>query len=199
MLRPASFWGKKHVLVVCGEDGLDEVTLTGKTYVLELLDGKIKKYTISPEDFGVKRANFEEISGGDVKMNVRIAKEILSGKCKSRHLDLVLVNAALSLKLAGNAKTLKDGYKMAKGVLAQETFESFKLLSDLHPAYLNILSEEKKSLDNRKVLIKDLVKGNKKINFSKKSIIAEIKRKSPSAGVLTCENFSLKKSSFCLY
>ena len=55
--------GKKHVLVVCGEDGLDEVTLTGKTYVLELLDGKIKKYTISPEDFGVKRANFEEISG----------------------------------------------------------------------------------------------------------------------------------------
>ncbi len=192
---------KKHVLVVCGEDGLDEVTLTGKTFVVELIDGEIKKYIISPEDFGIQTAKFEEISGGDKKTNAKIACEILNGKCETRHLDLVLVNAALALKLSRKVKTLKEGYKMAKKAvekdLTGEFFEQFKLLSNLNSNYLNILSCEKKSLENRRSKISSVKTGRRRffqaLHFSKKAIIAEIKRKSPSVGVLIDENFSLEK------
>ncbi len=91
--------GKEKVYVVRGEDGLDEVTLCGKTSVVELNDGEIKEYEIEPADFGIERAKPEEISGGDAEKNIRIAKEILEGRCESRHKDLVGINLALALKL----------------------------------------------------------------------------------------------------
>ncbi len=92
--------GKERVMVVRGEDGLDEVTLCGKTKIVELNNGEISEYEIEPEDFGIKRATFDEISGGDAEKNTKIAKDILDGKCESRHTDLVKINMQLALKLA---------------------------------------------------------------------------------------------------
>ncbi|MDP3975312.1 MAG: anthranilate phosphoribosyltransferase, partial [bacterium] len=64
---------KKQVMVVCGKDGLDEVTLTGATFVTELSEGRIRSYTISPHSFGVGTASPEDIVGGDARQNTKIA------------------------------------------------------------------------------------------------------------------------------
>lgn len=163
--------GKEKVYVVCGEDGLDEVTLTGKTYVTELNKGKIRNYTIVPKDFGIKEANFSEIKGGSPKKNTEIALKILKGECKTRHTDLVLVNCALALRLAGKVKSLKEGYKLAKATV--ETNKAFEKYEECKT------SPQKSDRDFYAAINKRGV-----------SLIAEIKRKSPSNGVLAKRDFS---------
>lgn len=189
--------GKKKVYVICGEDGLDEVTLTGKTYVTELNNGKIKNYTITPEDFGVKRAKFSQIKGGSPEENVKTALDIINGRCKTRHLDLVLINSALALKLCGKAKTLKRGYIMAKKAI--ETGNVGKKYEQLKIS--NILS---KIIADKKIVKKNLGKLEKSARDfyaaiksdskgPKVTVIAEIKPKSPSEGKLAGKKFSVER------
>jgi anthranilate phosphoribosyltransferase len=104
--------GREKVMVVRGSDGLDEVTLTGQSKIVELNSGEISEYEIEPNDFGVKDCDFEEIAGGDVDLNLRIAKSMLDGKCKTKHLELVQVNAALALKLLGVTDDLLKAYHL---------------------------------------------------------------------------------------
>ncbi|MBU1018484.1 hypothetical protein KJ764_00760, partial [Patescibacteria group bacterium] len=113
-----------------------------------------KNYTISPEDFGVKPAKFSEIKGGDSDFNVKIALDILCGRCSSRHLDLVLINCALALKLCGKVESLEEGYK------------------GLRPSDRDFY----KALKNGRT-----------------SIIAEIKKRSPSKGMICKNGFSPAK------
>lgn len=198
--------GSEHVYVVCGEDGLDEVSLTGKTYVCELKSGKIKNYTIAPEDFGLKECSFKQIASKDREENIKIALDILEGKCKSRHLDLVLINSALALKMMGRARTLKAGYLMAKKAvnegLAYEKFVNVKTLSHSPSILLEIaenkileVADRKKKLA-QKGLIK-LVKPSDR-NFKEAligeriALIAEIKKRSPSQGNLSKEKLSVR-------
>ncbi len=161
--------GKERVTVVRGEDGLDEVTLCGKTEVVELKDGEIFEYMISPKDFGVEECDFEEIAGGDKETNKRIAMEILSGECKSRHADLVYVNCALALKLVGEVEDLKKGYRMAKGVTGLVKLESYKgdILKGIAASKILNLSDRS---------LYDALSGDGI------SVIAEIKKASPSEG-----------------
>ena len=105
--------GSKRVMVVSGSDGLDEVTLTGETQVVELKHGEINEYVIRPSDFGIDECKFEEIAGGDGEFNTQIAKDILEAKCESRHADLVGVNAALALHLAKDMD-LKVAFKLVR-------------------------------------------------------------------------------------
>jgi anthranilate phosphoribosyltransferase len=105
----AKLLGIERVLIVRGEDGLDEVTLTGKTRVIELKDGELDEYEIAPSDFEIEECVFDEIAGGDAEFNVSIAKSILSGECKTRHKDLVLANAALAMYLNGEGD-LKESF-----------------------------------------------------------------------------------------
>ncbi|MFA6991856.1 MAG: anthranilate phosphoribosyltransferase [Candidatus Gracilibacteria bacterium] len=197
--------GREKVYVVCGEDSLDEVTLTGKTFVTEINNGKIKNYTVSPEDFGIKKAKFEEIKGGDAKYNTEIAVSILKGKCETRHLDLVLINSALALKLTDKTKTLKDGYKMAmkavKTGVCYEKFEQYKTLSSTESILLEIVENKKREIEKRKLnhpLNKTFVAKitTSKMDFAtalkkgKPALIAEIKRSSPSAGKIHKGKFS---------
>ena len=105
--------GSKHVLVVHGEDGLDEITITGKTKIAELVDGKIKEYEISPEDFGIKKAKIEDILGGDVDYNVKLATELLKGEVGPKR-DIILLNAAAAIYAADLAKSLQEGLEKAK-------------------------------------------------------------------------------------
>jgi anthranilate phosphoribosyltransferase len=186
--------GKKHVFIVCGEDNLDEITLTGKTYVTELKNGNIKSYTISPKNFGITKSPFKKIEGGTSDFNTKIAKEILSGKCKSRHLDLVLINTALALKLSGKAKTLKEGYKFAKSAIksgkALKKLESIKRKTSIPSILKEIVDNKKKEVEkSKKILLLDNLKNQMKPNkrnfekaISKKglNLIAEIKKTSPS-------------------
>ncbi|MBI2634205.1 anthranilate phosphoribosyltransferase [Candidatus Peregrinibacteria bacterium] len=162
--------GKEHVIIVCGDDGLDEITLTGKTKVVELHNGKLKKYFLEPEDFGIKKCSFKKIAGGSADFNVRIAKEIIEGKCTSRHADLVYVNCAMALRLAGKVDNLKEGYLQAKNGK-------------------NILEEIAAS----KILKKSDRNFSEAVSGKGIAVIAEIKKSSPSAGKIFEGDFDAAK------
>jgi len=106
--------GVEKALVVCGIDGMDEITATGITYVGEIDGQKIKEYTIDPEDYGIKYANIEDIRGGDPKENAEITLRILKGEETGAKLDVVLLNSGAAVYLAGKANSIGDGIKMAK-------------------------------------------------------------------------------------
>ncbi|OGW06329.1 MAG: anthranilate phosphoribosyltransferase [Nitrospinae bacterium RIFCSPLOWO2_12_39_16] len=104
--------GSTHVFVVHGADGLDEITLTGKTFISELKYGEVENYEILPEDFGFERCKKEELLGGDSETNARITLDILKGK-NGPHRDIVLLNAAAVIVAGGKSKDLREGLKAA--------------------------------------------------------------------------------------
>jgi len=108
--------GCERAMVVHGEDGLDEITTTSRTFVSEVKDGKIRDYTIDPIDFGIPYANLEEIAGGDPQMNAAIIKDIFEGKDGAKR-DIVVLNAAAALYVGKAVENLKDGISMAESIL----------------------------------------------------------------------------------
>ncbi len=117
--------GCHHALVVHGEDGLDEITLTSKTQVCELKDDSIKRYFISPEDFGLSRTSLDNLRGGTTDENATLLRGILSG-APGHQRDVVLMNAAAALVAGDRAQSLKQGIE-----LAQEAIDSGKALEKL--------------------------------------------------------------------
>lgn len=97
--------GRKHALVVRGNDGMDEISICDETSIYELKDGQIFNYTISPEQFGFKRAFHSEIVGGDAKQNAKILLDTLSGKQKGTKFDIVVLNAMFALYTANRVPT----------------------------------------------------------------------------------------------
>jgi anthranilate phosphoribosyltransferase len=103
----------QHALVVHGEDGLDEITVTGKTFVSELKKGSIKNYEVTPEEFGLPRAKPDSLKGGTAKDNAELLRSILSGK-KGPCRDIVLMNAAAALLAGDKVTTLGQGITLAE-------------------------------------------------------------------------------------
>lgn len=99
--------------VISGEDNMDEFTLTGKTTVSEIKDGKVTTYEVTPEQFGLKRAAMEELQGGDGAENAKITTAILKGEEKGAKRDIVLLNAGATLYAGGVADSIADGIKKA--------------------------------------------------------------------------------------
>lgn len=97
--------GRKHALVVRGNDGMDEISICDETSIYELKDRQIFNYTISPEQFGFKRAFHSEIVGGDAKQNAKILLDTLSGKQKGAKFDIVVLNAMFALYTANRVPT----------------------------------------------------------------------------------------------
>jgi anthranilate phosphoribosyltransferase len=104
--------GCHHALVVHGEDGLDEITNTGKTFISELKNGAITYYEITPEEFGLQRASPESLKGGSAKDNAGLLRGILSGK-KGPQRDIVLMNTAAALIAGDKVTAFGDGIIMA--------------------------------------------------------------------------------------
>lgn len=104
--------GLKRALVVHGRDGLDEITITGPTQVGEVRNGNIRVYDISPEEFGLRSAAISEIQGGDTKANAEIIRRILDGERSPRR-DVVLLNAAAALVVAGRADSISGAMPVA--------------------------------------------------------------------------------------
>lgn len=118
--------GVKHSLVIHGDDGLDEFSISDGTTGCEINDGKITPFHITPEEVGLKRGKKEDIVGGDAKANAEITKGILSGKITDAKRDIVLLNAGAALYVCGKADSIKDGVALAK-----ETIDSGKALEQL--------------------------------------------------------------------
>lgn len=117
--------GTQHCFVVHGLDGLDEITVTGKTVVAEGKAGVVTRYLVEPKDFGVERASSKELLGGTAEQNAQIMREVLQGR-KGPRRDIVCLNAAPALVAGGLVKTLRDGFH-----LAGHTIDSGKAIAKL--------------------------------------------------------------------
>jgi anthranilate phosphoribosyltransferase len=124
--------GCQHALVVHGEDGLDEITLGGKTTVCELKGDEISRYYIDPEDFGFPRSGLSSLRGGPPQENADILRRVLRGE-KGPYRDIVLVNAAAALVAGDLAKDLEKGVRLASEAIdsgrAMEKLEGLIALS----------------------------------------------------------------------
>ncbi len=109
--------GVRRAFVVHGAEGLDEISLVGETAVAELRDAVVRSYTVTPEDFGLRRAPLEAIRGGDAKQNAEIIHKILGRSMLYRehgpHRDIVLANSAAALVAAGRAADFLEGIRLA--------------------------------------------------------------------------------------
>jgi anthranilate phosphoribosyltransferase len=105
--------GTERAWVVHGEDGLDEITLAGKTYVAEAQDGSVKTFEIEPRDFGLEVRKLDHLRGGDVEANARIVSAVLDGSRTDEARSLVVLNAAAALFVGGAAASLSEGARLA--------------------------------------------------------------------------------------
>jgi len=117
--------GVKSGMVVYGQDGLDEISISSATSVCELRNGEFKSYTLEPEEFGLSRCQKEELVGGTPAENAQITRDILCG-AKGPRRDAVLFNSAAAIHIARPELSMKDGL-----ALATETIDSGKALAQL--------------------------------------------------------------------
>jgi anthranilate phosphoribosyltransferase len=120
--------GLNKAMVVHGEDGLDEITISGNTYVCELNDGKLSEYTITPEEFDLARATVKDILGGDKTVNAQIIRDLLNGQTGPKR-DILLLNAAAALYVGEKATSLNDGITKAAELI--DSGKAFKKLNEL--------------------------------------------------------------------
>src|SRR5262245_12192329 len=104
--------GVKHAFVVHGANGLDEVSISSRTYVVEILGTEIRQFMMTAEDFGIPSARIDAILGGDARENAKIVEGILRGERGPRR-DVVLLNTAPALVASGAASTWKEGIRLA--------------------------------------------------------------------------------------
>jgi anthranilate phosphoribosyltransferase len=104
--------GSERVWLVHGSDGLDEITTTGPTEIVELKDGTLSRFSITPEEAGLSRATPEALKGGDATHNAHALCAVLDGE-KSAYRDIALINAGAALVIADKAENLKDGVALA--------------------------------------------------------------------------------------
>lgn len=132
MARVLGRLGTNRAMVVYGEDGMDELSITGPTQVWELSGGQVNSYTITPEDAGLKRASLDDIRGGSLERNLELFRGVLQGASGPAQ-DVVLLNAAATLVVAGKADDLRGGVSMASEAInsgaAKEKLEAFAALT----------------------------------------------------------------------
>jgi anthranilate phosphoribosyltransferase len=125
--------GSTRVWVVHGGDGLDEITTTTTTRVAELRDGTVREFTVAPEDAGLPRAQPDDLKGGDPAHNAAALRMLLSGAA-GPYRDIVVLNAAAALVVAGKAGDLREGATLAAGALdsgaARATLEALVKVSN---------------------------------------------------------------------
>jgi anthranilate phosphoribosyltransferase len=105
--------GAEDAMVVHGEDGLDEITITDGTKVSRFRDGAVENSILAPEDFGLDRADVEDIAGGDMYENARISMSVLNGE-PGPCLDIVLMNSAAALAVGGKTQSFSEALSVAR-------------------------------------------------------------------------------------
>jgi anthranilate phosphoribosyltransferase len=109
--------GTERAWVVRGEDGLDEITLASKTIVYEVTPPGVRRFEIAPEEFGLRRASLDSLRGGSAEENAATIRAVLTGERRDQALDLILINAAASLHLAGIFQTLEAATSAAAAAI----------------------------------------------------------------------------------
>ena len=105
--------GTKHALLVASEDGLDELSISAPTLVVEVIGEELRRYTVSPEDVALERSPAEAIPGGDPEQNAQTARSIFEGE-RGPSRDLAALNAGAAIYAGGRATTLEEGVRAAE-------------------------------------------------------------------------------------
>lgn len=108
--------GIEKAMVIHGIDGMDEITTTTSTKVSEVLNGKIINYEITPEEYGIKRAEKADLLGGDALENANIVLSVLSGDLGPKR-DIVVLNSAAALYVGKIVRSIKEGVKMSENII----------------------------------------------------------------------------------
>jgi anthranilate phosphoribosyltransferase len=106
--------GSERAWVVHGEDGLDEITLAGKTFVAEAQQGTVKTFEIRPQDFGLSSGTLGHLRGADALANAQIIREVLSGERRDEARGLVVINAAAALFVGDKVKEQNEAARIAE-------------------------------------------------------------------------------------
>jgi anthranilate phosphoribosyltransferase len=121
--------GTERAWVVHGEDGLDEITLAGKTFVAEAADGEVRSFEIAAKDFGLSTAELNHLRGGDPEANARIIQSVLDGSRKDEARSLIVMTAAAALVVGDVVSDLIEGVELANKVI--DTGAAQQKLDDL--------------------------------------------------------------------
>lgn len=109
--------GAERAWVVHGRDGMDELTISSASSVVELAGGKTRRFEIEPEEIGLTRAPIEAVRGGDATYNARELQNLLEGRGGDAYRDIVILNSGAALLVAGKADSLAAGVDLAKKAL----------------------------------------------------------------------------------
>jgi len=109
--------GVEHAFVVHGADGLDEISLAGETMIAEVRAGTVRKFAVTPEEFGVARAPLDAIRGGTAAENAVLIRSVLSGEAGPAR-DIVVINAAAALVAAGSAENFREAAAIASSAIS---------------------------------------------------------------------------------
>ncbi len=104
----------EHVVVAHGVDGLDEISILGPTAIAEVKGDRVERYEVTPEDFGLRRATFDDIQGGDPAFNATVIRDIFEGRDQGPRRDFVALNNAFALYVAGVVASPEKGLKVAQ-------------------------------------------------------------------------------------
>ncbi len=125
--------GTEHSLVVSADDGLDEISISGSTRIIEVRDGRSTEMSVSPGDLGLAEADLADVAGGDPDENAAIARAVLSGESGPAR-DLVLANAAAAIYVAGKTANIAEGVGLAADSIdSGEAARTLERLADSAP------------------------------------------------------------------
>lgn len=128
--------GYTNAMFVHGLDGLDEISLLGKTRINELKDGKITTYEIQPEDFGMARCTLEEIKTGTPDVNAKTILGVFSGEITGPRRDAIVLNAAGALIVGGQAANFEEGIALANKLIdSGAAAEKLKQLAEMSNSF----------------------------------------------------------------
>ena len=126
--------GRTRFLIVIGEPGIDEVSISGPTHIFEQAEDVTREYEITPSDFGITEQDYSTIPGGDRDENAEIFLSLLQNQTPEPILDLVCLNAGAAFYCFGRADSIKEGFDLSKSLfikgLVQEKFLEYKRLSN---------------------------------------------------------------------
>ena len=125
--------GTERAFVVHGRGGLDEISLAGPTIVVEVRDGTVRKFSVTPEEFGMEPAPLAAVRGGTAAENAQLIQRILEGEAGPPR-DIVVINAAAALVAAGVSENFRDGAEVAGSAIdsgkASKTLASLKAFTN---------------------------------------------------------------------
>ena len=121
--------GSKHAWIVTGDSGIDEISVTGSTNIIELKDEKISEWTLDPSDFGISLYSNDALKGGSPEENAQIAIDVFNGYETGARREMILLNASAGLVVGGVVENIDDGLK--RTTEAVETGAVVELLESL--------------------------------------------------------------------